>query len=167
VEDGSVEIGSGVSLVPSPDGSVEIVNRSGHALRDVFLFAPGKDPTYFPVLKDGAHESSTSGTIMSAFSSHATTAGARRVHPLEAGDLGVRLDVQTSARLRETWQPLETAAGGEVDWIPDDVPVLFAQIEGGEGIHRDSSLSIEEDRVLLRVVGPGGWAVSPKEAGGP
>jgi hypothetical protein len=167
VEDGSVELGSGVSLVPSPDGTVQIVNRSGRALRDVFLFAPGKDPTYFAVLKDGEHESSGSGTIMRSFSGHATTAGARRVHPLEASDLGPRLDVHTSTRLRETWQPLETAAGGEVDWIPDDVPVLFAQVEGGEGVHQDSSLSVEEDRVLLRVVGPGGWGVSPKEAGGP
>ena len=44
----------------------------------------------------------------------------------------------------------------ERDWFPANVPVLLAQIDGGEGDDSDSDLSIDIDRVLVRVVGYGG-----------
>jgi hypothetical protein len=43
-----------------------------------------------------------------------------------------------------------------MDWWPEDVPVLIAELDGGESKLRDSGLRVEQDRVLLRVVGYGG-----------
>jgi hypothetical protein len=36
------------------------------------------------------------------------------------------------------------------------VPVLLAQVEGGEGRTSDTGLRLDSDRVLVRVVGFGG-----------
>jgi hypothetical protein len=157
VEDGFSEIGAGVSVLPNADGTVQIVNRSGHTLSDVIVYVPGRELTYFAELKNGERQSSASGRAMATgVGRRSTTAGTRRVHPLEAGDLGPLLDARTTERLRETWRPIESAAGGEVDWLPDDVPVLLAEIVGGEGQTRDAALAVERDRTLLRVVGSGG-----------
>ena len=46
--------------------------------------------------------------------------------------------------------------GSELENIPDDVPTLIAQIDGGEGKSQDSGLRLESDRMLVRVVGFGG-----------
>jgi hypothetical protein len=157
VEDGFTEVGGGVTLLSNADGTVEIVNRSGHVLRDVVVYVPDKEPSYFAELKDGARASSETGQAMASSAvRRSTTVGARRVHPLEASDLGPLLDARTSERLRDEWRPIESAAGGEVDWLPDDTPVLLAEIAGGEGQTRDSALSVERDRTLLRIVGAGG-----------
>jgi hypothetical protein len=36
------------------------------------------------------------------------------------------------------------------------VPVLIAQIDGGEGNTRDAGLALESDRAFVRIVGWGG-----------
>jgi hypothetical protein len=54
------------------------------------------------------------------------------------------------------WEALEALTGGDADWWPNDVPVLIAELEGGEGRSQDSGLRLDIDRVLLRVVGYGG-----------
>jgi hypothetical protein len=43
-----------------------------------------------------------------------------------------------------------------VEYWPADVPVLAAQLDGGEGKQADSGFPLEVDRALLRVVGTGG-----------
>ena len=58
------------------------------------------------------------------------------------------------------WEALEALTGSDADWWPDDVPVLIAELDGGEGRTPDSGLRLDVDRVLLRVVGYGGRAVS-------
>jgi hypothetical protein len=58
--------------------------------------------------------------------------------------------------LGEAWAAMEEAAGDAVDWFPEGVPVLLAQIDGGEGRASDSGLRIESDRLLVRIVGFGG-----------
>ncbi len=155
-EDGFTELGAGVALLAGADGSIDVVNGSGRDLSDVIVYVPGQDLTYFAELKNGARTRSSAGKTMSTARRHATTAGTRRIHPLETSDMGNLLDVATSERMREAWRPVESAAGGEVDWLPDDAPVLLAEIVGGEGTTRDSALSVERDRTLLRVVGAGG-----------
>jgi hypothetical protein len=54
------------------------------------------------------------------------------------------------------WGAIEAQAGTEVDWWPDEVPVLIAQLAGGEGVTRDSGFEVTQDRVLVRVIGWGG-----------
>jgi len=41
-----------------------------------------------------------------------------------------------------------------VDWWPDDKTVVLADVEGGERVKTDNGLSVEADRMLLRVVSP-------------
>jgi len=48
------------------------------------------------------------------------------------------------------------AAGDNVDWFPDGVPVVVGQLDGGEGRPTDTGLRVESDRLLVRVVGWGG-----------
>ncbi len=51
---------------------------------------------------------------------------------------------------------MEEAAGTAVDWFPESVPVLVAQLDGGEGRLHDAGLRMESDRLLVRIVGYGG-----------
>jgi hypothetical protein len=44
----------------------------------------------------------------------------------------------------------------DVEWWSNQVPVLIAAIDGGEGQLSDSGLKTDYDRLLLRVVGTGG-----------
>jgi hypothetical protein len=56
----------------------------------------------------------------------------------------------------EVWAPFDAAAGDDVDWWPDDVPVVMGEVVGLAKASHDSGLRLEDDRVLLRVVGRGG-----------
>jgi hypothetical protein len=157
VEDGSVELRGGVAILPTPDGSADVVNRTGKALIDVIVYMPGGTPTYFAELKDGARVHAATGKSLTGFfARRAVTAGSLPVHPLDASDLGAALDSHAASRLHDAWQPLEAAAGNEIDWWPDDAAVVMAEMVGGEGRTSDSGLSLENDRALLRVVGAGG-----------
>ena len=53
------------------------------------------------------------------------------------------------------WKALDDSVPS-LDWWPDDVPVVLAQLDGGEGKTSDSGLKLESDRVLIRVLGWGG-----------
>ena len=63
---------------------------------------------------------------------------------------------QTAAGLADAWHAFEALAGDVTEWWPSDVPVLLAQVAGGEGRTSDSGLRVDADRLLLRVVGYGG-----------
>jgi hypothetical protein len=82
-------------------------------------------------------------------------AGAIDVHHLAAGSLSPLIQ-RDAPGLSEAWSALEDAANDQVDWFPDGVPVLLAQLDGGEGRASDSGLRLESDRLLVRVVGFGG-----------
>ncbi len=58
--------------------------------------------------------------------------------------------------LAEAWAAVNDAAGDMVDWFPGAVPVLIGQLDGGEGRSADAGLRLEQDRLLVRVVGYGG-----------
>jgi hypothetical protein len=81
--------------------------------------------------------------------------GGVRSRRLDAQQFGEDVEPHASG-ITAAWQALEDVAGTETDWWPEDVPVLIAQIEGGEGRASDSGLRMDVDRVLLRVVGFGG-----------
>ena len=55
-----------------------------------------------------------------------------------------------------TWGALAAAAAASVDWWPDDVPAVLAEVEGGDGATSDTGLRIESSRLLIRVLGQGG-----------
>jgi hypothetical protein len=79
-----------------------------------------------------------------------------RVHPLSVKIFGATVE-KDSAGLEKAWLAIhEGSKERSVDWWPEDLPVLLAQVDGGEGVREDQGLKVTRDRALLRVVGFGG-----------
>jgi hypothetical protein len=151
-EDGFTNLGAGVSLLPSESGAISIKNRCARDLLSVIVKAPGRGLAYFPKIADGQTVRVDSGRWLGHF---APTPSASGAHPLSVDSF--RSDIDEHAKgMATAWEALETLAGNDVDWWPDDVPVLLAEVEGGEGKTQDSGLRLDVDRVLVRVIGYGG-----------
>jgi hypothetical protein len=147
----------GVSIVPTPDGSVDVANHSGRGLTHVAVWVPRKGITYFPTLDDGATIHASAGKLLlTAASVSTTTAGSKSVHLLDTTALTGALPSADSAWFTERWVPLSSAAGYAIDWFPDDAATVMAEVTGGEGVRVDANLAVEKDMLLLRVVGEGG-----------
>jgi len=150
-EDGFTNLGAGVSLLLSPDGELIIKNRCARDLLGVIVKAPGQELAYFPKLSDGQSVGVRKG---------------RRLGPLPtSSSFGTRalsasiFHDQVEERAKgagAAWEALESLTGNDADWWPDDVPILIAELEGGEGRSQDSGLRLDLDRVLVRVIGYGG-----------
>jgi hypothetical protein len=151
-EDGFLNLGAGVSLVANAEGTLTIKNRCARDLLSVIVKAPNLGFAYFPKIADGQTVSAESGRSLGHFM---TTTSATGSHALSVD--GFRTDVEEHTKgIGAAWDALETLAGSEVDWWPEDVPVLIAELEGGEGKTVDSGLHLDVDRVLVRVIGYGG-----------
>ena len=157
-EDGLVEIGGGVSILTKPDNSIDVANHTGRELDDVLIFVPSEGVRYVASIANGARVSSSTGQLLEAASvRRSSPVSAALVHPLDTASLVLGLvDRKTCDRMIDGWSPIESAVGTSVDWLPDDVPVVLAEVKGGEGLHRDGGLTLESDRMLLRIVGRGG-----------
>jgi hypothetical protein len=153
-EDGFIGLGAGVSLVRSGSGDVAITNRLARDLVGVVLKAPGKDAVLFRRLRDGQTALASAGEKLPTSVGSAWSAGTSSLHKLGADGFAKEVDGAAHG-LGDAWRAME-ALSSEVDWWPDDVPVLIGQVDGGEGRTADSGLRVEIDRVLLRVVGWGG-----------
>jgi hypothetical protein len=151
-EDGFIGLAGGISLVLEND-RVVVKNRAARDLVGAVLKVPGRGAIGFSRIKDGAavreHEGEPLTGGLGATSSYGN------LHPL--GTALVKDDLERySEGLSSAWAALETQAGSQVDFWPDDVPVLLAQLDGGEGTLKDSGFALDQDRVLVRVVGYGG-----------
>ncbi len=156
-EDGFADVGKGLSVRSRPDGSVSVTNHTGRTLKDVIVWAPSTDASWFASLDDGATVLSSGGrTLFSPTARVAVTAGVRTVHSLDTSRFRAVLGVDPSQDMTAAWSAIAAAAGSSVDFWPDDVPVVMGEIVGGEGAHADSGLRVESDRLLFRVVGEGG-----------
>ncbi|WP_437632260.1 hypothetical protein [Sorangium sp. So ce854] len=163
-EDGVAPLGDGIAIVADPSGDVLVTNRSGRDLRGGVLWISTGTARYFARIRDGEQVSSRGGIDLGARSegqrwlSHVSFG--RRVGGLDVHDLGggllTPLLEPDAPGLGAAWLAIEDAAGSAVDWFPAGVPVLFGQLDGGEGRSSDSGLRIESDRVLVRIVGYGG-----------
>jgi len=151
-EDGFVNLGGGVSLVSASDGTLSIKNQSARDLRSVVVKTPHQGFIYFARIADGKTVRADSGRLLGRA---LTTTSASGAHPLSVDVFKADAEEHTRG-IGAAWEALETLAGSEVDWWPDDVPVLIAELDGGEGKTLDSGLSLDVDRVLVRVIGYGG-----------
>ncbi len=153
-EDGLVDLGGGIGLVRDASGKVEVHNRTGRTLRGLLLFDASRHAGFLAELADGDSASSTSFVpATGAAVSHVTAAG-MRVHSIELYSVATQLS-GASEGLDEAWSAVLDTAGFDTDWLPPGVPVLLAQIDGGEGRSHDSGLVVDRDRLLVRVVGYG------------
>ena len=121
----------------------------------VLVKAPGRDVTYFKRIRDGESVRAGAGEKLSSAIGRSTIGAGASEHGLDSALFSDRLNEHVQG-LGAAWQAFENYASGGVDWWPSEVPVLFAQIEGGEGKLSDSGLRVDVDRVLVRVVGYGG-----------
>lgn len=153
-EDGFVSLGGGVSLVKS-GGSLVVKNRLARDLLSVLVKVPGKNVVYFSRIADGASVDASAGRSLSGLIGRSTTGTSATAHGLESSLFMAVVD-EHGAGAGSAWQALENFVVRPVDWWPSDVPVLLAQVEGGEGKTSDSGLRLDMDRMLLRVVGYGG-----------
>lgn len=163
-EHGFASLGDGVSLLRDGETGVAAVNRTGRDLRGVILRAPGGAAFYFPRVEDGERVVTAPAHVMSATApgkawearlGAPVRAGALALHRLDALALGPVLDANAPG-LAEAWEAIDQVSGELTDWLPDDLPTLLGQLDGGEGRSSDSGLRLESDRVLVRVVGFGG-----------
>lgn len=153
-EDGFLSLGGGISLV-SGGGDLQITNRTARDLVGVLVKAPGQDVTYFRRIRDGESVRATAGEKLSSTLGKSTLGASASEHSLDAALFSQRLNEHVQG-LGTAWQAFETYASVGIDWWPSDVPVLLAQLEGGEGKLSDSGLRVDVDRVLVRVIGYGG-----------
>lgn len=154
-EDGATQLGGGIAVRQKSDGSVAVANHTGHALRNVVVWAPQTDASWFASIDDGATVVSTTGrTLFVPTAREERTAGTRTVHPWDSGR--ARSVLGKSADDMAPWNALVAGGGPSVDFWPDDVPVVIGEIAGGEGATSDAGLRIESDRLFFRIVGEGG-----------
>jgi hypothetical protein len=154
-EDAFADLSLGVSIVPKPDGDALVVNRSGRALRGVLVSIPGQSVRYLARIDEGGSALASLGKPFPAMNGNTGTAGSMVVHGLELAPAAELMDADTKG-LSAAWSAIATVAGSSVDWFPTDLPVVLAQLDGGEGTTSDSGVSLDSDRALLRVIGYGG-----------
>ena len=145
-EDDFANLGGGVSLVDH--GGLEVHNRTGRDLVGVLVKPPEGSPRYWPKIAASARVRVDSGEVLPSLARGSKA-------ELDSGLFAHRLTADVSG-LGAAWQAIEAAAGSDAWWWPDDVPVLLAELGGGEGRSFDAGFKLERDRVLLRVVGWGG-----------
>jgi hypothetical protein len=148
-EDGFADLKGGITIVRTPDGSADVTNHTGRTLADVYVFVPKGDIHYFDTLGDGASVHAAAGkwiTSSSSFTHYSSGA-----FPIHAFDDGMLAPGKSSAG--QIWDAIAHAAGGGVDFWPDDRSVVMAEVAGGEKVSSDSGLSVDSDRMFLRVMG--------------
>ena len=152
-EQGFLELAGGIALVPSHDGSADVVNRTGRDLKDVLVHVPGQSVTYFETLKDGDRLHASTGRPALPSSKRPRASGtARTIHKLDTAPM--KGTVPTPAL--EAWRSFAEAGGTEVDWWPDDQMVVMGEVAGGERASADAGLAVDSDRLYFRIVGVGG-----------
>ncbi len=154
-EDGFSNLGGGVSLVERPDGQIAVKNRIARDLVGVLLRLPSGEMVAFPRVADGALVLSGAGKRVSRVVGGATVSGGAATHRLDSA-LFTEYVEPAAPGVGAAWGAFEQLADSDTDWWPVDVPVLLAQIDGGDGRTSDSGLRVDRDRVLIRVVGFGG-----------
>jgi hypothetical protein len=156
-EDGFFDMKGGVSVLPTTDGTYDVVNHTGRDLKNVLVSVPGSGIYWFDAVKEGDKVHAVGGKlVLRSIARRVATAGSVTVHPLAISTIGTALSGRLGEEISHTWQPIESAGGEVVDWWPDTIPVVLGEMVGGEKTSRDSGLSVESDRVVFRIVGRGG-----------
>jgi hypothetical protein len=136
-----------------PDGHLKVKNGLALPLRDVVI-GDGSHATYFPAIAAGASVTDTAGRALPGRYRDTTSYGSP-THRLTSYLLRDVVGGPDGLRIAATWEMAEGLAQGSDFW-PDDLPVLIAEVVSKGNGASESGLSLESERVLLRVVGEGG-----------
>lgn len=156
-ENGFIDLKGGVTITTTPGSPAvtEVKNDTGATLLDALVYVPGDGVRYFDSIKNGDKVTASAGRlVLSGAARRTTSAGAMTVHAFDPATIATMLDSKNGERVTKTWAPITQVAGDAVDWWPDDKTVVLADVEGGERVKSDNGLSVESDRMLLRVVSP-------------
>ena len=157
-EDGFASLGAGVSVVLDANDEVNITNRMARDLRAVIVVVPApvrgsaRKVFYFDRIRDGESKRASEGAPVSF---KPWRSGGTRLSESDLVPIRKELERESSG-LVAAWAALGTVSERNVDWWPDDVPIVMGQVDGGEGASDDSGLRLDSDRVLIRLVGYGG-----------
>jgi hypothetical protein len=156
-EDGFASLGAGVSITRDEQGGMVVTNRVARDLRAVIAIEPAtvrggeRNVYFFSRIRDGESKRMAEGVSM-AFKPWRVRSSLTEVE-LEP----IRHDLEKESKgLVAAWAAIGATVSNQVNWWPEDVPVVLAQMEGGEGYSSDAGLGVDMDRVLIRVVGWGG-----------
>lgn len=154
-EDGYSDLGGGISLLYAGEKDVKVKNKTGRQLRGLVLSLPWGEVRYLDKLDDNASASSKSFRATSRVTVGAGGGAGLPLRDFNMYSIESKLEAAAPG-LTKSWAAVVAAIPGRKNWFPTDVPVLLAQLEGGEGDDRDTGLVVDSDRVLIRVVGYGG-----------
>lgn len=145
-EDAFVELGGGVSV--TSDTELTIVNRTGHALREVIACGPDLSRfTYFPVIAAGARVTSRDGERVSP--SAADEGEAPVVRRPWTAVIADTMHPRQGARFLEAWRSFDDVVPVDANVWPAGAVVVLAVIDQGtsDGAPRSA---------FVRVLGTGG-----------
>ncbi|HEX2669549.1 MAG TPA: hypothetical protein VHM25_01695, partial [Polyangiaceae bacterium] len=126
-EDGFTNLGAGVTLLQAENGAITIKNRCARDLLGVIVSAPGQGLSYFPKLADGESVSLRQGRSIGP----APTRSSFGTRGLSVSSFHDQVEERAKGA-GAAWEALEFLTGVDADWWPDDVPVLIAELDGGE-----------------------------------
>lgn len=159
-ENGFIDLKGGVTITPSAapktattTNDADVTNDTGATLDDVLVWIPGDGVRWFQSLKSGDKITASAGKLVeSASARRAMAAGTMMIHAFDPPTVATMLATTDGDRLSKMWTPITTVAGDGIDWWPDDADVVMAEMEGGERVKTDNGLSVESDRMLVRIV---------------
>jgi hypothetical protein len=154
-ENGFIDLKGGITITPTTGtpSAAEVKNDTGSTLLDVLVYVPTDGVRWFASIKNGDKVTSSAGKLVeSAAARRTVAAGTMMIHAFDPPTIATMLTGVDSEQLTKTWTPITTVAGDGIDWWPDDQDVVMAEVEGGEHVKTDNGLSVESDRMLLRVV---------------
>ncbi len=154
-ENGFVDLKGGITITPTTGtpSAAEVKNDTGSTLLDALVYVPTDGVRWFQSIKNGDKVTSSAGKLVeSAAARRTVAAGTMMIHAFDPPTIATMLTGVDGEQLTKTWTPITTVAGDGIDWWPDDQDVVMAEVEGGERVKTDNGLSVESDRMLLRVV---------------
>ncbi|HHH31478.1 MAG TPA: hypothetical protein ENK57_24455, partial [Polyangiaceae bacterium] len=132
-EDGDVDLGGGVAISRNASGEVVVTNRTGKRLRGVIVWDPSTTAgtTYFhEALEDGQSVATSAMTVVRGVAAGIPHSGS--TIDFDVYVIDSELD-RAAAGLSDAWMAVIDAIPAYKSWFTSTVPVMLAQIEGGEG----------------------------------
>ena len=153
-EDDYVNLADGIHIVADAAGEPVVINRTGQAMSGVVL-VHHLSGHYLPWLDDGARATLADFRPIGAPTSTQHWSSGMDYRPFDVYLIADELQ-EIDDRLSNSWSAVIDSTVEPRDWFVADVPVVLAQLAAGEGFSHDSGLAVDQQRLLVRVVGWGG-----------